>query len=185
MISFRFRILLSALLCSSFFIPSHIADARKKSYHFKTAKETKGNTKSAAISATIEDTQPDSVALRRMFPEGLIIPAEQLKSDEKPIFSGFDKRLNNSKESFFIINPSRSDIEGVVICLTYHTPDSRMLHRRYAIINAHIPAGETRNIVLTSWDTQRSFYYLKSEKDPKRGNPFDISLLPLAIIIDN
>lgn len=185
MIALKFRILLSAFLCLSLLIPSRMADARKKGYRFKTTAETKDNTKKGPITATITDTEPDSTALRRLFPEGLIISEEQLKTAEKPIFSGFDKRLNNSKESFFIINPSQSDIEGAVLILTYHTPDGRMLHRRYAVIKAHIPAGETRSIDIPSWDTQRSFYYQKSETEPRRGNPFGITLLPLAVILDN
>ncbi|MDE7437064.1 MAG: hypothetical protein K2M93_01130 [Muribaculaceae bacterium] len=177
----RLMILISLILL----IPVFTAGARKKSYHFKTIKETEDNTTSAPISTTIADTAPDSIALRRLFPQGRIITAEQMKSEEKPIFTGFDKRLGNSKESFFIINHSATDIEGAVISLTYRTPDGRMLHHRYAIINAHIPSGETRNIVIGSWDTQRSFYYMKSETDPRRGNPFDIALHPVAIILKN
>lgn len=168
------------ILSVAFLIPSFTGDARKKSYRFKTTKETKENPKAA--SATITDTAPDSTALRIQFPQCLIIPAEQLKSEEKPIFTGFDKKLNAYKESFFIINPTNSDIKGVLLCLTYHTPDGRMLHRRYATINTIIPSGETRNIIIPSWDTQRSFYYLKSEPEPNRGNPFDINLQPVAVI---
>ena len=177
------------LLCIPLLISSLSAYARKKSYRFKTAKEAKSNPKPTAVSATITETTPDSVTLRKLFPKGLIVTAENLKSEEKPIFTGFDKRLNASKESFFIINKSKSNIIGAVICLTYHTPDGRMLTRRYATINALIPAGETRNDVIPSSDAQRSFYYLKSEtgkngSTPTRGNPFDITLDPLAIILN-
>lgn len=183
MASSKFPLLFMILLGIAFLIPSPAADARKKSYRFKTAIKKGDTGKVGASAATITDTEPDSVTLRSLFPDMRLVAANQLLPSEKPVFTGFDKRLNNSKESFFIINPSKSDIVGATICLTYHTPDGRMLHRRYATINTLIPAGETRKVYLPSWDTQRSFYYLKSETDPRRGNPFDIVLTPLVIIL--
>lgn len=169
--------------------------ARKKSYRFKVTSEKSINNHKSDKGTFISESRPDSAYLQSIFPSSVIrfmtsgISSENTDSMEtlhsEIVFTGFDKKRNNSKESFFIINNSPEDITGAVVEITYHTIDGRMLHKRYATLSVTVPSGETRKIDLPSWDTQHSFYYLKSENDLSRGNPFDVTISPIAYITQN
>lgn len=157
-------------------------NARKQGYRFKTPRENnvKGSGKSAtATSVDILERLPDIDYVARRFPDMRICCADSLNI----ILSGYDKKRNSSKESFFIINESDENFEGVVVHIRYYTPDDRMLHSRNAIITTAIPSGETRKADLPSFDTQHSFYYYLSDSDPSRGNPYKVSIRPLFIIL--
>lgn len=156
--------------------------ARRKGYRFKTQVS---ETFSIGSKPLISETPLDSVTIQKYFPDCQIItPTSASQMPEGVVFSGFDKKRNNSRESFFIINGSAKPLAGVLIALEYRTPDGRMLHRRYVLISTLIPPHETKKVDLQSWDTQRSFYYLKSESDSSRGNPFDVTITPHALIIE-
>lgn len=99
---------------------------------------------------------------------------------DQVVFSGFDKKKNSSKESFFITNNTDRTLTSVTLYIEYKTLDGRQLHKKYSKLNCHIPAGETRKADLPSWDTQHSFYYYKSEGSPKGGNPFEVVFDPVA-----
>ena len=90
------------------------------------------------------------------------------------VFTGFDKNQNNAKESFFIINKTDRELTGVSLYIEYITPDRRQLHKRFLKLTCSIPAGETRKADIQSWDTQKSFYYYKSNPSKRKGNPFDV-----------
>ncbi|MDE6338170.1 MAG: hypothetical protein K2K97_00085 [Muribaculaceae bacterium] len=153
--------------------------ARKQGYRFKTSANSASN-KKISSTATVCDVLPDSTSLAKFFPSSRI----DTTGPDDVLFTGFDKKRNNPKESFFIINNGSGTIAGVCVALQYTTPDGRMLNKRYAVINVTIPAGETRKVDIPSWDTQHSFYYFKSESDPSRGNPFNVAITPLAIAHD-
>ena len=153
--------------------------ARKKGYRFKTSSAAKANNKGEA-SSVIYESLPDSAILKRHF-QGRMLSGKLL---ENVVLTGFDKKRNNSKESFFIINNTGSALNGVGVDITYLTPDGRMLTHRYAVISITIPAGETRKVDIPAWDTQHSFYYLKSDPDPSRGNPFNVVMIPFAVSQD-
>lgn len=99
---------------------------------------------------------------------------------DQVVFSGFDKKKNSSKESFFITNNTDRTLTAVTFYIDYLTPDGRQLHKKYTRLNCHIPPGETRKADLPSWDTQHSFYYHKSEVSPKGGNAFEVVFDPVA-----
>ena len=46
--------------------------------------------------------------------------------------------------------------------ITYFDSKNRQLHKRSAHLPLQIPAGETRQASLKSWDEQQSFYYEQS-----------------------
>lgn len=157
-------------------------NARKQGYRFKTPKEKSVTaSKKSDMTASVEilDRLPDIDYVARRFPDMRICSADSLNI----ILSGYDKKRNSSKESFFIINESDENFEGVVVQIRYYTPDDRMLHSRNAIITTVIPSGETRKTDLPSFDTQHSFYYYLSDSDPSRGNPYKVSIRPLVIIL--
>lgn len=91
--------------------------------------------------------------------------------------AGFDKTSTNSKESFFILNSSERNILGVEIELVYYDMQHRQLHRRIERMPLDVPAGDTRKIDITSWDTQKSFHYYKSNRPSRRtSTPFDVRM---------
>lgn len=95
-------------------------------------------------------------------------------------FSGFDKTLRNSKESFFIRNLTDKTLKGVVLYIDYRTPDGRQLTKRFLKLSCAIPPGETRKADIPSFDTQHSFYYADSEHPKRGGNPFRVFFDPVA-----
>lgn len=99
------------------------------------------------------------------------------------IFSGYEKKLQSTRESFFITNHTDRVILSVELSIEYLTPDGRQLNRKFHRIDCHIPPGETRAVDIKSWDTQRAFYYLPSEPERASGAPFIVKFTPLALSI--
>lgn len=99
---------------------------------------------------------------------------------DKIIFSGFDKKLNSSSESFFITNNTDRVLTEVEVSIEYLTPDGRQLHKSFHEVKCDIPAGETRKIDIKSWDSQHSFYYVKSAPSRGTGSPFIVRFSPVA-----
>lgn len=86
-------------------------------------------------------------------------------------FSGFDKPQNSSKESFFITNNTDRQMTGVTLYIEYLTEDGRQLHKRFLRLSCDIPAGETRQAVVESWDKQHSFRYTRSAAPARSPHP--------------
>lgn len=100
------------------------------------------------------------------------------------VFSGFDKPRNSSVETFFITNNTDRTITGINLYIEYRTLDGQQLHKRFYPLRCNIPAGETRQASLQSWDKNKSFVYIKSrdsERNP--GTPFDIIFDPVAFYL--
>lgn len=90
--------------------------------------------------------------------------------------SGYDKPLRSYKESIYVTNASRRNLSYINLEITYLDEAGRQLHKRNIKLNVNIPAGETRQVIFSSWDKQRNLYYIKSGK-PRRsdGTPYSIS----------
>ncbi len=100
---------------------------------------------------------------------------------EQVVFSGFEKKAESTKESFFITNNTDRPLIAVDIYIEYLTMDDRQLHKRYLSLTCDIPAGETRNADIKSWDTQKSFYYYKSGAPARRkASPFKIKITTVS-----
>lgn len=95
-------------------------------------------------------------------------------ADRKIRFYGFDKTASSKTESFFIVNGTDSILTSMTVEITYYDMKHRQLHRRDVDIVCDIPANETRRIDTPTWDTQRSFYYIKSVKPRRQATPFDV-----------
>lgn len=98
---------------------------------------------------------------------------------------GYDKPLRSSRESFFVVNTAGDSIDAFVVTITYFDTQGRMLHRRTQHINTLVPAGETRQISIRSWDTQKAFYYLRSSSSARaqQATPYDVDLSVDSIFI--
>lgn len=93
---------------------------------------------------------------------------------EQVDFFGFDKKLTSSKETFFITNHTDRELRGITLYITYLTPTGQMLDKRFVRLSCRIPAGETRKADIDSFDTQKSFYYIKSDTPKRRAAVFDV-----------
>lgn len=98
-------------------------------------------------------------------------------------FSGYDKKISSSSESFFITNNTDRTLTAVTLYIEYLTPDGRQLHKRFYKLGCNIPAGETRKADIKSWDTQHSFYFVKSTPAKGKGAPFTVKFDPIAFYL--
>lgn len=99
-------------------------------------------------------------------------------------FFGFDKPLTSVKESFFITNNTDRRLRGITLYITYNSTGGKMLHKRFLKLDCDIPAGETRKADIESFDTQRSFYYVKSAVPKKQATPFDVKFDLVAYYLE-
>ena len=92
-------------------------------------------------------------------------------------FSGFDKGLLSSKESFFVTNRTQDILTSFTVEIVYRNLQDEMLHSRTVSHNIEIPSGETRRVDIPSWDIQKQFYYFRTSPLPKRqATPFKVTM---------
>lgn len=93
------------------------------------------------------------------------------------VISGYDKTRRANGESFFVSNNSGAPFEGLHITVTYIDMDGRMLHRRSEKIAANVPAAQTRQLTIPTWDRQHSFYYHLSRHSSRNpGTPYRVTI---------
>lgn len=175
--------ILSVILFISVFASE--TDARKITYNPGNPKKTANSKNSKSLTGiNAEEIAPEDT-IGYMLP-GSFMVASQCEACNRGYrlnqieFNGFDKLLKNGKESFFITNHTDRTLTGVTLYIDYRTPDGRQLTKRFIKLSCNIPAGETRKADIQTFDTQRSFYYLRSERPKKGGNPFDVIFDPVA-----
>lgn len=90
---------------------------------------------------------------------------------------GYDKPLRSRRESFFVVNTDTCGFDTLYLTLTYYDSAGRMLHRRSVAVGADIPAGETRNVGIPSWDSQYAFYYYLSPRPARAAaTPYRVTV---------
>ena len=89
--------------------------------------------------------------------------------------SGYDKPLNSHKETFFVTNNGARAIVGINITFNYFDNQNRQLHQATKTVNCTIPPGETRQLSISSWDKQKSFYYHRSAKPRRQATPYSVT----------
>lgn len=165
-----------ALCMLSAFTVTVPAEARKVKYKFSEKKSGKSKT----ASDKTEETGNQEMAA------GSFMVASQCEDCnsgyrlDQVVFAGFDKNRNSSVESFFITNNTDRTLTGISLYIEYLTPGGSQLHKKFIKLDCRIPAGETRKADIKSWDTQRSFYYIKSNPGRNGGTPFDVRFDPIA-----
>lgn len=92
--------------------------------------------------------------------------------------NGYDKPLRSRRETFFTTNNSDREIERIAFSIRYFDTKQRLLHQSVHNVPANIPAGETRQINIPSWDTQFNFYYLRSAipQRAQQATPYDVRI---------
>ncbi|MDE7115813.1 MAG: hypothetical protein K2O56_05240 [Muribaculaceae bacterium] len=159
-------------------VPAGIS-ARKKGYKLKDTSATR-HTEAVSAIESIPDTAAQEMVAGSFMVASQCPACNSGYTLNQIVFTGFDKNQNNSKESFFIINKTDRELTGVSLYIEYITPDRRQLHKRFLKLTCSIPAGETRKADIQSWDTQKSFYYYKSNPSKRKGNPFDVKFDVIA-----
>jgi len=92
--------------------------------------------------------------------------------------SGYDKPLRSRRETFFATNNADMHVRAMSFTITYLDRASRQLHQRQARIDINIPAGETRQASLKSWDSQLAFYYVNSPVPARaqQATPYEVKI---------
>lgn len=142
----------------------------------------------AAATATARRTtrphlrpMPETPAAADSVPSFRILPGDSVALELR----GYDKPLRSSRECFFAINAdSIYSVESIYLTITYYDMDERMLHRRAVHIQQEVPAGQTRQLSIPSWDRQHSFYYYRSET-PRRasGTPYRVTISTDSLVV--
>ncbi len=160
---------LKYIILIAVFVSAISAEGKKIGYRFTTkeSKEEKRG-KLTAGSFRVDDTEND--------PDGKYALSQIT-------FSGFDKKLNSGSESFFVINGTDREMTAILLNIEYLTPDGRQLHQQFHELKCNIPPGETRKVDIKSWDTQHSFYYIKSAPAKASGSPFTVRFHPQAFYL--
>lgn len=92
--------------------------------------------------------------------------------------NGYDKPLRSRRETFFATNNSKRPTKAIAVTITYFDKSRRQLHERKASLPLVIPAGETRQASLKSWDQQLSFYYIQSSVPARadQATPYEVKI---------
>ena len=92
--------------------------------------------------------------------------------------TGYDKPLRSRRETFFATNNASAPVASIAFTINYYDQSRRMLHSASQRVNVDIPAGETRQVSLRSWDEQQAFYYIHSAVPTRAGQatPYDITI---------
>ena len=89
--------------------------------------------------------------------------------------SGYDKPLYSTKETFFVTNNGDNTILGINITFNYFDKQNRQLHQVTKAVKCDIPPGETRQLSISSWDKQNSFYYINSAQPRRQATPYSVT----------
>ncbi|MDE6368391.1 MAG: FxLYD domain-containing protein [Muribaculaceae bacterium] len=98
-------------------------------------------------------------------------------------FSGYEKTLSSSKESFFATNHTDSLITRLNIEITYLDMKGRQLDTRKVTLDTDFPPGETRRFDISAWDRQKVFYYhLSPTPRSSHATPYNVTIRLLSAL---
>ncbi len=103
---------------------------------------------------------------------------------EDIVFTGYDKPLTSARETWIVQNNTDAAIRSMRVEITYLTPEGKLLHKREADVKSAVPAGETRMVEVKSFDSQKSFYYYKSQAPRRSATPYMVKIRIVSIVID-
>lgn len=104
-------------------------------------------------------------------------PCNEGYSLDQVKITGFDKRAESSRESFFITNTTDRTLVEVNLYIEYLTLEGRQLHKQYYSLKCEIPPEETRRVDIPTFDKQKIFYYYKTPRPARRAaTPFKVDV---------
>lgn len=95
-------------------------------------------------------------------------------------YSGYEKEINSSRESFLLTNDSEYEITGFKVKIDYLDMSGRMLHSREIERSCVLPIGESRKFDIPSWDTQKTYYYYLGNEPRKVATPYKVVFHPIS-----
>lgn len=95
-------------------------------------------------------------------------------------FMAYDKKASSDKETFFVDNGSKKDLNLIEIEITYYNMEGKQVHRRVVELTETFPANETRRVDIKSWDTQKSFHYINSVPSRSGSTPYNVKFKVLS-----
>ncbi|MCM1068132.1 MAG: FxLYD domain-containing protein [Muribaculaceae bacterium] len=100
--------------------------------------------------------------------------------------NGYDKPLRSRRETFFVTNNSDKDVRAIALTITYYDTKNRMLHSASHHVDTDIPARQTRQLSLSSWDKQFAFFYQRSAVPQRatQATPFDVKISIDTLFVD-
>ncbi|MDE6277916.1 MAG: hypothetical protein K2M06_07395 [Muribaculaceae bacterium] len=118
---------------------------------------------------------PESTAAAAAAPTGEAIVSPGTETFK---ITGYDKPLRSRRETFFATYNGQGEAVGIALTITYLDEDGRQLHRRSVSVPCEVPSGETRNLSMPSWDTQQSFYFVRSSVPVRvaQATPYDVKI---------
>ncbi len=133
----------------------------------------------AVMICSVADGKRISTTRKKLIPIETKSAADTIATEIAPpsavTLSGYDKPLSSRNETFFATNHLDKTIKGIYITINYTDNDGRQLHKQSRWVDTDIPAGETRQLSIRSWDKQHSFYYRLSKKPRSQATPFSIT----------
>lgn len=87
----------------------------------------------------------------------------------------FDKRMNDTRESFLLRNNTPYRLSRVVLKLVYRNPDGQMIDYRIRTVECDLLPGSTRKCEIESFDRSRNYYHVDSPPSRTSGRPFTVS----------
>lgn len=88
---------------------------------------------------------------------------------------GFNKRVSDIEETFFVQNNTQWHLSGITVMLRYIDVNGGLLHERTVHVPCDLLPGRSRQVSINSFDRQRLFYYYLSGKPRKSATPFKVS----------
>ncbi len=88
---------------------------------------------------------------------------------------GFNKRVYDNYETFFVQNNTDFHIAGITVTFKYVEVDGALLHERTLHVTCDLPAGKSKQVSVNSFDRQHMFYYYLSGQPRKSATPFKVT----------
>ena len=103
-----------------------------------------------------------------------VVSSDSIAYADRISLSGYDKTLYDRNETFYVSNGTPFRISRIVVKMVYTNLSGEMLHEQTYDIECDIPAGETRQLSVRSFDTQHTHYYYKSRKPRRSAIPYKV-----------
>lgn len=139
-------------------------------------------TTSAQRSNTTRQGRLKPVSESRELPVRAVTVVDSVSPDSV-VIDRYDKPLRSLRETFFVTNHYSDTVVSLRLMLRYDAVDGTMLHSRRATISCDVPPGETRQLYLTAWDRQFTYYYDNTRIRPRSAKavPYTVVLSPETV----
>ena len=125
-------------------------------------------TQDVVVTVVSDSVTADTLAI----PISPVLPP--FRSDAVTI-RGFNKRVNDNYETFFVQNNTDFHISGITVTFKYVEIDGALLHERTLHVACDLPARKSKQVSVNSFDRQHMFYYYLSGQPRKSATPFKVS----------